>query len=99
MAANKQQLDDIISHRTGLPLADVAAVTDALPDAFGEWMKDNGSTGSGLFEGEAFGLELKMTRTGTPAPGQWLLSFEAAQDFLTDFGDGSSRFLLPVVNG
>lgn len=97
MAANKAQLDQILSNATGVPLTETAKVTSALPDSLGKWLKENGAGAPGTFAGEASGLQLSMTRAAAPTP-HWSLKIDGTNTFLDDYGDTAARFGLAVEN-
>ncbi len=97
MAANKTQFIDVLAHLTGLTNAQAENVTNKLPDALGIWLKNNGATAPGQFIGEMDGgLRLELNRQANP--NQWNLNTTLTGSGLIDFGDGSDRFGLPVVN-
>lgn len=98
MSANKSQFIAKLAAKSGLTLAQAEAATNALPEALGEWMKDGGASGPGTFTGDIDdSLSLNMTRTMSPNP-HWILKTTLAPGGLTDFGNGSLRFGLPVEN-
>lgn len=98
MSASKSQFISTLSAKAGITLAEAEAATNALPEALGEWLKANGAVSPGSFVGEIDGgLRLEMSRTMTPAP-HWTLDIKMTASGLTDFGDGSARFGLPVEN-
>lgn len=97
MSANKAQFINILSAKAGISIAEATAATNALPEAFGEWLKTNGA-GPGSFTGEIDGgLKFDMARTMTPAP-HWTVDVKFTASGLSDFGDGATRFGLPVEN-
>lgn len=100
MAANKAQFIAALETAAGISTAEATAATNALPEALGAWMKDNGAgaPGSGTYSGEiADGLKLEMTRTTQPAP-HWVVKVTFTAGGLTDYGDGAARFGLAVEN-
>ena len=98
MPANKAQFVAKLSENTGLSTAQAEAVTNALPETLGEWLKEHGADAPGSFVGEIDGgLRLELTRTPIPTP-HWNLGIELTATGLDDFGEGSGRFGLPVEN-
>jgi len=98
MAANKAQFIDILSAKAGISIAEATAATNALPESLGEWIRVNGSVGSGLYSGTIDdGLKLDMTRSATPTP-HWSVKATFTPSGLDDFGDGANRFGLVVEN-
>jgi len=96
--ANKAQLAIILAAKSGITVAQAYDALTALPEATGEWMKNHGANGPGVFTGEIDGnISFGMTRTMTPTP-RWILKVEPLPAFLADFGDGTARFGLEVVN-
>lgn len=99
MSATKTEFIAKLAAKSGLTLAQAEAATNALPEAFGEWLHDGGASGPGSFTGEIDdNFKMNMTRTMSPNP-HWILQTSLAPGGLTDFGNGSARFGLPVENG
>lgn len=95
--AAKTQFIDVLAHLTGLTNAQAETVVNKLPDALGIWLKNNCATAPGQFIGEMDGgLRLELNRQANP--NQWNLNTTLTGSGLIDFGDGSDRFGLPVVN-
>ncbi len=96
--ANKAQFIDTLDHRTSLTAAQAEEVTNALPDVFGEWLRSFGANPQGgAYNGEiAGGLKFYLVRQANP--NRWNLNITLTADGLNDFGNGSDRFGLPVVN-
>jgi hypothetical protein len=93
--ANKAQLISRLAIIAGITTNDATAAIDNLPEALGEWMREDGNNGNGTYSGAIEGgLEFEMTRQ--PNPPQFNLVVSASDDFLTDFGNGSTRFGLQV---
>lgn len=98
MSANKAQFIATLASKAGIALADAQAATDALPEALGQWLKDYGAGAPGEFSGEIEnGMAFSMGRDTAPAP-HWEVRASFTAGGLADFGDGSSRFGLPVEN-
>lgn len=98
MAANKSQFIAKLAEKSGLTLAQAEAATNAMPETFGEWLKESGASGSGSFSGEiADGFKMEMSRTTSPSP-HWTLKTTLTPGGLTDFSDGATRFGLVVEN-
>lgn len=96
--ANKAQFIQKLSAVSGLSIADATAAVNALPEAAGAWLREYGTNGSGSYTGTVEGgLSFSMQRTPTPTPA-WIVQVTLTPDGLTDFGDGSDRFGLPVQN-
>ena len=97
MAATKEQFVALLAENTGLSLAQAESVVNAWPETRGEWMRNHGADGPGVFNGDDGNEALKMTRVAEPTP-HWILESEPTASFLTDYGDGSTRFGLLVTN-
>lgn len=98
MPANKAQLAIILAAKSGLTQPQTEAALNALPEAIGQWLLDHGADAPGVFNGEVdANLSVGLSRTPTPTP-RWILKLEPLAAFLDDFGNGSARFGLPVVN-
>jgi len=98
MAATKAQFIATLSAKAGITIAEATAAVNAMPEAFGEWLKENGAVAPGSFIGEIDGgLRLEMSRAMTPAP-HWTVDVKFTAAGLNDFGDGATRFGLPVEN-
>lgn len=96
--ANKAQFIDTLAHRTSLDAAQAEEVTNALPEIFGEWLRSFGANPQGgAYSGEISG-GLKFDLVRQQNPNQWNLNITLTADGLNDFGNGSDRFGLPVVN-
>ena len=96
--ADKAQFIAVLSAKAGISIAEATAATNALPEAFGEWLKTHGAAAPGIFSGEiADGLKFDMARTMTPAP-HWTVDIKLTAGGLNDFGDGAARFGLAVEN-
>lgn len=98
MSANKSQFISKLAENSGLTLAQAESATNALPETFGEWLKESGAVSPGSFIGEIDGgLRFEMSRTMTPSP-HWAVDVKFTASGLADFGDGATRFGLPVEN-
>lgn len=98
MSANKAQFIDTLDHRTSISAAQAEEVVNALPEVLGEWLRSFGANPQGgSYAGEiAGGLKFDLVRQQNP--NQWNLKVTLTADGLNDFGNGSDRFGLPVVN-
>lgn len=97
MPGTKQDFVRLLALKSGLTDAQAEAALDALPDTLGRWTRDYGANGPGAYSAGVSGnLQVQMTRQLNPA--QWNLNLTFDSAGLTDFGDGSDRFGLPVVN-
>jgi hypothetical protein len=96
--ANKAQFIDTLAHRTSLDATQAEEVTNALPEVFGEWLRSFGiAPQGGVYSGEiAGGLKFDMVRKQDP--NRWELKITFTGNGLADFGDGTDRFGLTVVN-
>ena len=97
MAANKTQLIAILAENSGLTLAQAEAFLNALPESYGEWMRNHGAEPGPTYIGDDGNFTLSMSRV--PPPGAaWVLKLEPRASFLADYGNGDERFGLPVTN-
>lgn len=98
MSANKAQFIATLAAKSGLSVADATAAANALPETFGEWLKTHGASGPGYYSGDIDGsFHMHLSRDIAPTP-HWELSMRFQDAGLDDFGNGSDRFGLPVVN-
>lgn len=96
--ANKAQLIQRLATASGLTIQQATAAVNALPEAFGDWLKNDGPNGPGSYKGEADGgLSFEMTRSMSPTP-HWSVKISLTDVGLADFGDSPVRFGLPVQN-
>ncbi len=97
MAAKKTDLVRLLALNSGLTEAQAEAALDAIPETAGRWVRDYGATGLGAYSAGVPGnLQFSLNRQANP--NQWNLNITLDADGLNDFGNGSDRFGLPVVN-
>lgn len=82
---------------SGLSESQAEQAVNALPETCGRFTRDYGAAGPGQYNaGYPGGFQFAMTRQANPT--QWNLKITFDADALNDFGNGSDRFGLPVVN-
>ncbi len=97
MPGTKQDFIRLLALKSGLTDAQAELAVNALVDTCGRFVKDYGATGPGNYTaGYPGGPQFVMNRQANP--NQWNLNITFDADALNDFGDGSDRFGLPVVN-
>jgi hypothetical protein len=97
MPGTKQDFVRLLALNSGLTEAQAEQAVNALPETCGRFTRDYGATGPGAYNaGYPGGFQFAMTRQQSPA--QWSLNITLDAAALADFGDGSDRFGLPVVN-
>lgn len=93
----KQDFVRLLALNSGLTDAQAEQAVNALPETCGRFVKDYGATGPGNYTA-GFQNFFQFSMNRQPSPAQWNLNITLDADALNDFGNGSDRFGLPVVN-
>jgi hypothetical protein len=97
MPGTKQDFVRILALNSGLTEAQAEQAVNALSETCGRFTRDYGATGPGAYSaGVAGNLQFTLNRQANPS--QWNLNITLDADGLNDFGNGTDRFGLPVVN-
>lgn len=93
----KQDFVRLLALNSGLTESQAEQAVNAMPETCGRFTRDYGASGPGQYNaGYSGGFQFAMTRQASP--NQWGLNITLDVDALSDFGNGSDRFGLPVVN-